>query len=50
MEDGDVAGKIFAVEACIEAGQNVDFVVGPRGAKRSASDGTIFEATIRGPI
>lgn len=49
LEDGDVAGKIFALEACIGAGQSVDFVLSPRGSS-DRSDGTLFEATIRGPI
>lgn len=49
IPDGDTAGADYTFNACLRAGDIVDFILTP-GPATDQSDGTIFTALIRGPI
>lgn len=49
LADGDTAGADFSFDACLNAGDIVDFILTP-GPGGDQSDGVIFTATIEGPI
>ncbi|MCC6675596.1 MAG: hypothetical protein IT436_00505 [Phycisphaerales bacterium] len=47
--DGDTTGVDYSFDACLNAGDIVDFILAP-GPATDQSDGTIFTAVIEGPI
>jgi hypothetical protein len=49
LGDGDTAGFDYSFDACLNAGDIVDFILTP-GPATDQSDGTIFTAVVEGPV
>lgn len=48
IQDGDTVGVDFSIETCVAGGTIIDFCVTANGSDQS--DGTIFTASVQGPI